>query len=72
MNSVLNTYKKQANLFIPIEKLAISFSKITKMKETTYTIPEAKSELKINFMNLLSKKKELLYFIHKKITFLHT
>ncbi|MDD6756760.1 MAG: hypothetical protein PUE33_01675 [bacterium] len=72
MNSVLNTYKKQANLFIPIEKLAISFSKITKKKETTYTIPESKSELKINFMNLLSKKKELLYFIHKKITFLHT
>lgn len=72
MNSVLKTYKEQVNLFIPIEKLAISFCKITKKEETTYTVSKAKKELKIDFMNLLSKKKELIYSISKKIAFLHT
>lgn len=72
MNSVLKIYNNKINLFIPIEKIAISFGKITKKEENPYTSPNKKKNTNKVFSNILSKKKEISFLIHEKISFLHT
>lgn len=72
MNSVLKTYSDKVNLFIPIEKLAISFGEITKRNENSYLVPKKKKNINIVFKNLINKKKELSFLIREKMTFLHT
>lgn len=72
MNLVLNTYGRNADLFIPIEKIAISFGAITKKQDNSYTISKEKKKKLLAFTNILNKKKELSFIIKEKMTFLHT
>lgn len=71
MEKSLKTYKEKANLFIPIEKLAISFGEIIKTDDITNQLPSSKKKKKISFRNIFYKKKELSLTSPNQMSFLN-
>lgn len=72
INSVLKAYHNQSNLFIPIEKIAISFGKLTPKIENTTIFTSSKKKINHNFTPSTNEKTKLSFLIRKKITFLRT
>ncbi len=71
MNLTLKKYNEEANLFIPIEKLAISFGKLSKIKESSYTIYNKTNPINTWLQNVLNKNNKLIYTIRQKMSFLN-
>ena len=72
MKEAIKAYENQANLFLPIEKLAVSFGEIKKNEDSIYPIPTKKKKVMQAFNNLLFKKRDLTFQSNEKMTILHT
>ncbi len=71
MQKVISAYTEKTNLFIPIEKLAISFGEIIKIYDIAYQIPNSKKKTKFSLSNIFSKKKQLSLTNTNHMTVLH-
>lgn len=72
MKNTLDAYLEKANLFFPIEKLAISFAEISKLPSETYQIKEKKKKLSLILPNFFPKRKSPSLAKSNQMTFLHT
>ncbi len=72
MQITTNTFKEKANLFIPIEKIAISFGEITKIIDNNYQIYEPRKKEKFIPLNIFYKTKKETLTNNKKMTYIHT
>ena len=71
MQKTISAYTEKTNLFIPIEKLAISFGEIIKIYDISYQIPNSKKKIKFSLSSVFSKKKQLPLTSTKQMTVLH-
>lgn len=71
MQKVISAYNEKTNLFIPIEKLAISFGEIIKVYDIAYQIPNSKKKIKFSLSSIFSKKKQLPLTSTNQMTVLH-
>ena len=72
MNLTLQTFNDNANLFFPIEKLAISFGEIIKIDTDIQSLPTKKKKIKFIWQNIFYQKKNSSLSKSNKMTFLHT
>ena len=72
MKNTLDAYLEKANLFFPIEKIAISFAEISKLPSETYQIKEKKKKLSLILPNFFPKRKSPSLAKSNQMTFLHT
>ena len=72
MNLTLQTFNDNANLFFPIEKLAISFGEIIKIDMDIQSLPTKKKKIKFIWQNIFYQKKNSSLSKSNKMTFLHT
>lgn len=72
MIASMNAYESKANLFFPIEKLAVSFGEITKENDSVYHINTKKRLLKQSLSSFLFKKRSIPLESLNEIKFLHT